>query len=102
MVDISAVLQDRETTHGPFAPKAVFIQDTKADFRRMPLWDELPPDQQEALDMIATKIGRILTGDPDHEDSVIDIIGYATLMLQGIRERKGNVLQTEMDLSKRD
>jgi len=37
-------------------------------------------DQDEALDMIAHKIGRIVNGDPDYEDSWRDIAGYATLV----------------------
>jgi hypothetical protein len=43
-------------------------------------------DQAEALDMIFTKIGRILNGDPNHIDSWVDIAGYAKLVadrLQG-------------------
>jgi hypothetical protein len=38
------------------------------------------------LDMIFTKVGRILNGDSNHIDSWIDIAGYATLVadrLQG-------------------
>jgi hypothetical protein len=44
------------------------------------------PDQLQALDMIATKISRIVHGNPNHLDSWIDIAGYATLVtdrLQG-------------------
>ena len=37
--------------------------------------------------MVAHKIGRILNGDPTYEDSAVDIVGYATLMLEGMRER---------------
>lgn len=40
----------------------------------------LQPDQQEALDMICHKIGRILNGDPDYADSWHDIAGYAQLV----------------------
>jgi uncharacterized protein YdhG (YjbR/CyaY superfamily) len=46
----------------------------------------LYPDQLQALDMIATKISRIVHGNPNHTDSWIDIAGYATLVadrLQG-------------------
>jgi hypothetical protein len=46
----------------------------------------LPLDHQEALDMIASKIARIVIGDYDHVDSWVDIAGYATLVadrLQG-------------------
>ncbi len=47
---------------------------------------QLYPDQLQALDMIAAKIGRILTGNPSHLDSWVDIAGYAKLVsdrLQG-------------------
>lgn len=47
----------------------------------------LAPDQQESLDMILHKIGRIVNGDPDYDDSWVDIAGYAKLVsdrLQGV------------------
>jgi hypothetical protein len=37
-------------------------------------------DMQESLDMIVTKMARILIGDPYHHDSWIDIAGYAMLV----------------------
>lgn len=43
-------------------------------------------DQAEALDMICTKLGRIVNGDPDYVDNWVDIAGYAKLVadrLQG-------------------
>ena len=46
----------------------------------------LAPDQLLSLDMIAVKISRILTGNPSHVDSWLDIAGYAKLVadrLQG-------------------
>lgn len=42
----------------------------------------------EALEMIATKIGRILTGNPNNEDSWRDIAGYATLVADRIPKKK--------------
>ena len=45
----------------------------------------LDADQVEALDMIATKIARILNGNPDHVDSWIDIAGYATLVADRLK-----------------
>lgn len=47
----------------------------------------LTSDQQEALDMICHKIGRIVNGDPNYADSWVDIAGYAMLVadrLEGI------------------
>lgn len=43
-------------------------------------WNSLAADQKEALEMIAHKVGRILNGDPNYDDSWIDIAGYATLV----------------------
>jgi hypothetical protein len=43
--------------------------------------DKLSAPQQEALDMIFHKIGRILNGDPNYVDSWTDIAGYATLII---------------------
>ena len=43
-------------------------------------WHLLAPDQKEALEMIAHKIGRILNGDPNYHDSWHDIVGYAKLV----------------------
>jgi hypothetical protein len=43
-------------------------------------WGSLRADQREALEMIATKIGRILNGNRDHIDSWHDIAGYAKLI----------------------
>jgi hypothetical protein len=40
----------------------------------------LAADQQEALDMIVHKIGRIINGDENYDDSWHDIAGYATLV----------------------
>ena len=45
----------------------------------------LADDQQEALDMICHKIGRIINGDPDYDDSWVDIAGYAQLVADRLR-----------------
>ena len=42
--------------------------------------EQMQPDQIECLEMIAHKIGRILNGDPNYEDSWRDIAGYTTLV----------------------
>ena len=48
-------------------------------------WLNLADDQREALEMIAHKIGRILNGDPDYDDSWVDIAGYAQLVADRLR-----------------
>jgi transposase-like protein len=48
----------------------------------------LAPDQLLSLDMIAVKVSRILTGNPSHIDSWVDIAGYAKLVADRLQ---GNV-----------
>lgn len=73
------ILVEREKTHGVYAVQATWAQDMKADLRRPSGWRKLEAGQRESLEMIATKIARILHGDPKHEDSWADIAGYAKL-----------------------
>lgn len=41
--------------------------------------------QWEALEMIAHKIGRVINGDPNYDDSWVDIAGYAQLVADELR-----------------
>ena len=77
---INQILSERQVTHGSYMAKAVFIQDIKSYIRDLQEWKELDPDMQESLDMIVTKMARILVGDSYHHDSWIDIAGYAMLV----------------------
>lgn len=45
--------------------------------------------QQEAIDVILSKISRVITGNPDYTDNFHDIAGYATLAEQDILEERG-------------
>lgn len=45
----------------------------------------LAADQREALCMICHKIARVINGDPDYEDSWVDIAGYAHLIVERLR-----------------
>lgn len=86
--DVDTILNERATTYGRFVDVAEIAQEIKATIRigDTNRSEELPADQIEALDMIASKMARILSGDSDYADSWIDIAGYATLVadrLQG-------------------
>lgn len=85
---ITQTLTDRGNRYGPFIGHAEVTQRLKRVMaeelakRGKPLAD----DQWESLEMIAHKIGRIINGDPDYDDSWVDIAGYAKLVsdrLQG-------------------
>ena len=86
--EVDAILNTRATTYGSFEGVAEIAQELKALIHER-ITDShkvLDADQIEAFDMIASKIARILNGDPNHLDSWIDIAGYAQLVadrLQG-------------------
>lgn len=81
-MDINETLKERGARYGKFEDHAWVTQRLKRivteELRRQNKCVE--PDQQEALDMIFHKIGRIVAGDADYADSWIDIAGYATLV----------------------
>jgi hypothetical protein len=81
-----SILKERGSRYGDFATHAEITQNLKFVMQNTQKWDRLKEDQKESLEMIAHKIGRILNGDPNYDDSWVDIAGYATLVanrLQG-------------------
>ncbi len=87
-LDITKTLTERGDRYGKFTGHAQVTQDLKttAAHHLEERQKVLAPDQQEALDMIFHKIGRIINGDENYDDSWVDIAGYAKLVadrLQG-------------------
>ena len=81
------VLAERGSRYGKFVGHARVTQRLK-----LVIYEELAArgkgldaDQQEALDMICHKIGRIVNGDPNYDDSWVDIAGYAELVVKRLR-----------------
>lgn len=74
-----SLLQERGTTHGSFLDNAVIAQETKHIWHNSPNWEKMNAIQREALDLIAIKISRVLSGDANHLDHWSDVAGYATL-----------------------
>lgn len=74
------LLDERAETHGDFSNVATIARLLKSVFRKGKNWDYLSHDKQEALDMIASKIGRALSGDSECKDHWRDISGYAELV----------------------
>ena len=88
MSDITVLLEERGKRYGKFLGHAEVSQGLKSviskELRKRK--KTLAPDQMEALSMICHKIGRIINGDADYDDSWADIAGYAQLVadrLQG-------------------
>jgi len=78
-MDVTETLQERGKRYGVFTRHAEISQQLKEVINQYQT-KVLAADQQEALDMICHKIGRILNGDPDYADSWHDIAGYAQLV----------------------
>lgn len=82
------LITERGSRYGKFKDGAEIMQELKFVMREVDGWHNLTPSQREALDMIQHKIGRILNGDPNYDDSWKDIAGYATLI---VKELNGEV-----------
>lgn len=85
MTDITEVLTKRGKRYGTFVGHAEITQHLKFVMAQTDNWRKLDPDQREALEMIAHKIGRILNGDPNYDDSWTDVAGYAQLVADRLR-----------------
>jgi hypothetical protein len=86
-VDPAALTQERKKTHGDWAQQAYLANRLKVAARaESQNWERLSPSQAEAVDMILTKISRIVTGNPSEPDHWLDIQGYARLGMQGHEE----------------
>lgn len=86
-VTTDEVLAERGNRYGDFGDHALITQTLKSCMKG-PGWNKLSYAKQEALEMIAHKIGRILNGDPNYRDSWTDIAGYARLIERDDRETK--------------
>ena len=87
MTDITQTLTERGNRYSPFKGHAEITQQLKdvIDYHLNARLKTLSSSQHEALDMICHKIGRIINGDPNYDDSWIDIAGYAQLVADELR-----------------
>lgn len=93
---VAATLAQRGSRYGDFTDHARICQDLKevmvdsyvnmpelttaSEVHREHKWHKLSPVQKQALEVIADKIARILSGDPNYDDNWHDIQGYAKLV----------------------
>lgn len=80
MATVSETLSERGKRYGDFTDRAELCQAIKTEMMTTPGYANLHAVQAQALEVIADKIARILTGDPDYEDNWHDIQGYAALV----------------------
>ena len=86
-MSVEALLEDRGARYGHFERNADLAQLLKGTVRNSPNWMLLNGVQRESLDMILSKMARMLNGDHTYVDNARDIVGYATLMLQDMQAR---------------
>lgn len=81
---INETLKERERRYGDFTEHARVTQAIKDAIRDSRNWSALPPEMKESLEMVAHKLGRILSGDSAYKDSWHDIVGYIVLVEQDL------------------
>lgn len=80
MDEVQKTLDERGARYGDFTQHAEMAQDIQNAMRKNPRWGCLSPVQKQSLTVIADKIARIISGDPDYADNWHDIQGYARLV----------------------
>ena len=76
---VEKTLAERGKRYGDFTDHAFRCQELQDCMRGTPGWEDLDAVKRQALTVIADKIARILTGDPEYKDNWHDIQGYAKL-----------------------
>lgn len=84
--ELELIVAQRRGRYGPLIESGKVAQDLEDYLRALPGWSRLEYDQKEALSMVMHKISRIMCGDPDYDDSWVDIAGYAQNIVNRLRE----------------
>ena len=97
-MSVDQTLKERgEKYGGSFLEQSQIAQQLKNTARNAPNWQQMRVDKREAVEMICTKLSRILYGDHDDLDSWHDIQGYARLIELRIKEK--DRVQTEQKVA---
>lgn len=104
MVNLQGILKERHKTHGTFEDNAKFSDHLREFMRTFDGYYKLTITQREALSMIMVKVSRILSGDPNHSDSWVDIAGFAELAQSELQNKLGPIAHeqktNDVDLKK--
>ena len=96
-----SILKEREKTHGEYAEVAEVSQLLKGNLRCGKSHNRLSDVQLESLDLICTKLARIVCGNPNEPDHWLDGSGYFKLGYNELQNKKtasrANVTIMEMD-----
>ena len=91
------LLNERQKTHGNYGEVASIAQMFREIMRGTTGWQRMNDAQREALDSMASKFGRIGSGDPHFRDHWDDVAGYATLASS---QCDSSVRTVEQDIAK--
>lgn len=79
-----AVIPNRDEQHGGMEAVGEVSQPIKNAMRAGKNWDALSPGEKESFDMVAHKIGRVLSGgDPHDDEHWLDAAGYLHAAMRG-------------------
>ena len=84
-MNIDQTLEERGVRYGDFEDVATVSQNIKKAMANSANWNVLQDDQKEALEMLASKVSRILNGKADYHDSWHDIVGYTKLVADRLK-----------------
>jgi uncharacterized heparinase superfamily protein len=80
LTSIDELLAIHHKVNGEFSYAAEVAQYLKTLMHGSLNWERLTPVQREALEQLATRLARILSGDPDDKKNYVDIQIYARLV----------------------
>jgi hypothetical protein len=81
---------NRDEQHGGMEAVGTISQSLRIVIRASRNWHLLTPGEQEALEMIAHKVARILCGnDPHDPEHWTDVAGYSHAAMRGYRHEQG-------------
>ena len=93
---LSEILKERGNRYGDFGDNARCAQALK-DALTIYGTSKLTEDKREALDLMCSKIARIVTGDPSWVDNWDDLSGYSTLIADRLRKARNAEAPIEED-----
>lgn len=75
--DLVKLSEERESVHGHFDDNAVVMDSLIQVATESKNWKtKLSPKQRSSVIYLFSKVARILTGDPNHEDHHVDAMNY--------------------------
>ena len=96
-MNLDESLRDKQIMNGPFADTADLSQSFKFLMRRGANWERLPTSAKEALELIASHVGKVLHGDHSEPKHWNDIATLARLQGKLLEPLKMPTLKHPME-----